>query len=40
MKKKGLSEDIGKEIKGVMEYISDDEVRQAKELIVKAILEE
>ena len=40
MKKKGLSEDIGKEKKGVMEYISDDEVKKAKELIVKAILEE
>jgi hypothetical protein len=40
MKKKGLSEDIGKEIKGVMEYISDDDVKRAKELIVKTILEE
>jgi len=40
MKKKGLSEDIGKEIKGVMEYISDDEVKRAKELIIKTILEE
>ena len=40
MKKKGLSEDIGKEIKGVMDYISDDEIKQAKELIVKTILEE
>ena len=40
MKKKGLSEDIGKETKGVMEYISDDDIKRAKELIVKAILEE
>jgi len=40
MKKKGLSEDIGKEIKGVMEYISDDEVKKAKDLIVKTVLEE
>jgi len=40
MKKKGLSEDIGKDIKGVMEYISNDEVQKAKELIVKAVLEE
>ena len=38
MKKKGLSEDIGKETKGVMEYISIDEVKKAKELIVKTIL--
>ncbi|MBU2008882.1 MAG: putative zinc-binding protein [Chloroflexi bacterium] len=40
MKKKSLSEDIGKEIKGVMDYISDDEVKKAKELIVKTVLEE
>jgi len=40
MKKKSLSEDIGKGIKGVMEYISDDEVKRAKDLIVKAVLEE
>ena len=39
MKKKGLSEDIGKEIKGVMDYISDAEVKQAKDLIVKTVLE-
>ena len=38
MKKKGLSEDIGKETKGVMEYVSNDEVKKAKELIVKTIL--
>ena len=40
MKKKGLSKDIGGDIKGVMEYISDDDVKKAKELIVKTILEE
>ena len=39
MKKKGLSEDIGKDIKGVMDYISDAEVKQAKELIVKTVME-
>ena len=39
MKKKGLSEDIGGDIKGVMDYISDDDVQKAKELIVKAIME-
>ena len=40
IKKKGLSEDIGRDIKGVMDYISDDDVKRAKELIVKTILEE
>jgi uncharacterized metal-binding protein len=40
MKKKALHEDIGEDIKGVMEYVSDDEVKRAKELIVKTILEE
>ena len=40
MKKKGLSEDIGGDIKGVMDYISDDDVKRAKELIVKSILAE
>ncbi len=39
MKKKGFSEDIGKEIKGVMEYISNDEINQAKDLIIKTVLE-
>ena len=38
MKKKGLSEDIGKELKGVMEYISDDEIKKAKELIISTIM--
>jgi len=40
MKKKALHEDIGENIKGVMEYISDDEVKRAKELIVRTILGE
>jgi len=40
MKKKALHEDIGEGIKNVMEYISDDEVKRAKELIIKTILEE
>jgi uncharacterized metal-binding protein len=39
MKKKALHEDIGQNIKGVMEYVSDDEVKRAKELIVKTILD-
>ena len=40
MNKKGFSEDIGKEIKGIMDYISDSEINQAKELIVKSIMED
>ena len=40
MKKKSLSEDIGKETKGLMEYISDDEVKKAKELIISTIIKE
>ena len=40
MKKKGLSEDISEDIKGVIDHISDAEVKQAKELIVKTILED
>ena len=40
MKKKPLHEDIGRDLKGVMEYVSLDDVRKAKDLIVKAILEE
>ena len=39
MKKKALHEDIGGDIKTLMDYVSDDEVRKAKELIVKTILE-
>ena len=40
MKKKALHEDIGEGIKGVMEYISNEEAKKAKELIVKTLLEE
>jgi hypothetical protein len=39
IKKKGFAEDVGKGMKGMMEYISDDEVKTAKELIVKAVME-
>lgn len=39
MKKKGLSEDIGGDIKGVMEYVSGEDVKKAKVLIIKTILE-
>lgn len=37
MKKKGLSEDIGKETKGVMDYVSADDIKKAKDLIVETI---
>jgi len=41
MKKKTLHEDINtKDLKSLMEYISEEDVRKAKELIVKAITEE
>ena len=40
MKKKALHKDIGENIKGVMEYVADDEVERAKRLIIKTILEE
>jgi uncharacterized metal-binding protein len=30
MKKKALHEDIGQDIKGIMEYVSDDEVKEGK----------
>jgi len=39
MKKKSLSEDIGKGVKGLMEYVSDEEVQKARDLIVKVINE-
>ena len=39
MKKKALHEDIGQDMKGLMEYVSMDDVKRAKDLIVKAILE-
>ena len=40
MKKKALHEDIGENMKGLMDYVSQESVKRAKELIVKAILEE
>lgn len=40
MKKKALHEDIGENMKGLMDYVSEEDVKRAKELIVKAILEE
>jgi uncharacterized metal-binding protein len=39
MKKKALNEDIGGDLKGVMEYISEEDVKRAKELIIKTLLE-
>jgi uncharacterized metal-binding protein len=39
MKKKALHEDIGGNVKTLMEYISDDDVQKAKELIVEAVME-
>jgi len=39
MKKKALNEDIGGELKGVMEYISEQDIKRAKELIMKTLLE-
>ena len=39
MKKKALHEDIGHDIKGVMEYVSDEDVQKAKELIIQALQE-
>jgi len=40
MKKKALHEDIGQNMKGLMDYVSMDDVRRAKDLIVKTILED
>lgn len=40
MKKKALHEDIGQNIKGLMQYVSMDEVVKAKDLIVKTIQED
>ena len=37
MKKKALHEDIGGNLKPLMNYISDDDVRKAKELIIKVL---
>jgi len=39
MKKKALNEDIGGDLKGVMEYIFEEDVKRAKELIIKTLLE-
>jgi uncharacterized metal-binding protein len=39
MSKRGFSEDIGKDVKPIMEYVSAEDVKRAKDLIVKAILE-
>lgn len=39
MKKKSLHEDIGQNLKPVMEYISQDEVNKAKKLIIDSIVE-
>lgn len=38
-KKKALHEDIGGDMKPLMDYVSQDDVKKAKELIVRAILE-
>ena len=40
MSKKALHEDIGRDLKPATEYIDDGEVQRAKELIVKAVMEE
>ena len=40
MKKKALHEDIGENIKGVMDYVSQDDVKRVKNLIIKAIRED
>jgi len=37
MKKKVFGEDIGGELKGVMEYVRESNVKKAKELIVNAV---
>ncbi len=39
MKKKALHEDIGENTKPMMEYVSQDDVKKAKDLIVKVIRE-
>jgi len=40
MKKKALNEDMGRDPKGIMEYISEEDIKRAKELIIKSLLEE
>ena len=39
MKKKALHEDIGKDLKSVMEYVSEEDIKKAKKLIIEAITE-
>lgn len=39
MRKKSLSEGSGEDLKGIVEYVSPDDVRGAKELIVKCVRE-
>ena len=40
MKKKALHEDIGGDVKQFMEYIDEENVQKAKELIIRAITKE
>ena len=40
MKKTPLNEDLGKDLKPVMQYISDEDIRKAKALIIKSVKEE
>ena len=40
MKKKALHEDIGQNMKPLMEYVSQEDVKRAKELIIKALQQE
>jgi uncharacterized metal-binding protein len=39
MQKKPLSEDIGKNLKPVMQYISNEDIKNAKDLIIKSVLD-
>jgi len=39
MRKKPLHEDIGQGLKGVMEYVSEDDIQRAKDLIIQALQE-
>jgi uncharacterized metal-binding protein len=39
MKKKPFHEDIGGDLKGMMDYVSPEDVRKAKELIIQAVKE-
>jgi len=40
MKKKALHKDIGKDLKPVMQYVSEEDIGKAKELIIKSVLGE